>query len=340
MLWIGYSILRDSNKPLPSGSSDPSWSSAFEPRIFFCEHYETHYTVTFNYSSGLQSAHIENRTFLSPIINTTFLPDENARDGTKDNTTATPAENYIYPQNVAKYRLTAAYHSLGALLRQFVNGTIDFHDPGAPITKTEATQTRLIDPHYYLAVLDLVDQVQSFYEDIILSLFSNPQFLVVAWAANPSKLSGTLSNTSDGAYSCTKSRMLNRFSYNARDLWLVYGFTILLAGLGVALGAKAISQNAGKLRHTRFSSIVAATRGPSLDQLAWNRTSVWGEVPRDVGKVRLGYGLMGHGRGVSDGTGETWTEYYGFGVEGEVRQGPDTTRNRALFDFARRAQSR
>jgi hypothetical protein len=249
-------------------------------------------------------------------------------DGTEDNTTATPVENYIYPKYVAKYRLTAAYHSLGALLRQFVNGTIDFQDPGAPITKTEATQTRLIDPHYYLAVPDLMDQVQSFYEDIILSLFYNPQFLVVAWAANSSVLSGTLSNTPEGVYRCTKSRMLNRFSYHASDLWLVYGFTIILAGLGVAFGAAAISQNAGKLRNTRFSSIVAATRSPGLDQLAWRRISAWGEVPRDLGKVRLGYGLVGHGSGAFDSVGETWIECYGFGVEGEVRQESDTARNR------------
>jgi hypothetical protein len=216
-----------------------------------------------------------------------------------------------------------------------VDGTISFKDPGAPITKTEATITKLIDPHYYLAVPDLMDQVQSFYEDIILSLFSNPQFLVVAWAVNASELSGTLPDTPEGVYPCTKSRMLNHFVYHAWDLWLVYGFTILLAGLGVALGAAAISQNAGKLRNTRFSSIVAATRGPGLDRLAWRRTSALGEVPRDVGRVRLGYGLVGHGSSSFDSVGE-WTECYGFGVEGEVRQGPGTARNRgSVLSFRR-----
>ena len=44
--------------------------------------------------------------------------------------------------------------------------------------------------------------------------------------------------------------------------------------------------------------------------------------------MRLGYGLVGHGSSAFDSVGETWMECYGFGVEGEVKQGPGTARNR------------
>jgi hypothetical protein len=246
------------------------------------------------------------------------MPNISANDGTKDNTTATPEENYIYPSNLATYRLTAAYHSLGSIFRQFVNGTIDFQDPEAPITNTQATQTKLVNPHNYLAVPNLMDQVQSFYEDIILSLFSNPQFLAVAWAGNVSELSGTGTSTTAGQYPCVKSRVLNRFVYHRRDLWLVYSAMILLTGVSVALGTMAIKQNGGTMKNTRFSSIVAATRSPGLEKLELRRPSGWGHMPNDVGKMKLGYGLVGHRGDVN----EVWIDSYGFGVEGEVRQVP------------------
>jgi hypothetical protein len=93
-------------------------------------------------------------------------------------------------------------------------------------------------------------------------------------------------------------------------------------------------RNAGKLRNTRVSSIFATTRGPGLDQLTWMRTSAWGEVPKDVGKVRLGYGLVGHGDSAFDSADEI--ECYGLGIEGEVRQGPGTARNRGdMLSFRR-----
>lgn len=317
VIWIGFTTLKDPSQPLPSNSSDPKYATAFEPHTFYCEHYVTHYTVNFNYSAGSQITSVTNRTFLTPIINTTYIPNQNAYDGTKDNTTAFPEGNYIYPKDLGHYRLIAAYHSLGAMLRQFVNSTIDAQHPTSPITKTEATTTRLIDKRTYLAYPDLVDRIQYFYEDIILSLFSNPQFLVVAWATDPSKPSGTQSGAAGGMYPCTKSRMLNVFIYKKRDLWLIYGSIILLAGVGVLFGAVAVFQNGGYLRDIRFSSIVAATRAPGLDHLEWSKRSYGREGPIDVGDIKLGYGQVG---GSAHLTGQQGTDYHGFGLEGEVRQ--------------------
>ncbi|CZR68194.1 uncharacterized protein PAC_18093 [Phialocephala subalpina] len=338
VLWVGHTTLKNPNATLPSNSSDPAYATAFQSHLFFCEHYETNYIMRFNYSAGSQMTSIVNRTFLAPIINTTFVPGRNANDGTKDNTTAVPFNNYIYPIDKEKYRLTAAYHSLGATLRQFINSTIDFQNPNSPITKTPATTTRLIDKRTYLAFPDLMGQVQSFYEDIILSLFSNPQFLVVAWATDPSKSSGTQSGGAGGLYPCTKSRMRNVFVYKVRDLWLIYGSIIVLAGLGVLLGAAAIYQNGGgHMRDIRFSSIVAATRAPCLDQLDWKRHNGESEGQQDIGNVRLGYGQVRAGLGTPHVAGETEADYRGFGLEGEVRQGFASSNHRraSIFSFVR-----
>ena len=230
--------------------------------------------------------------------------------------------------------MTGAYHSLGALFRFFLNGTVDFQHSDAPITFTEATKTRLTDPRTYLAVPDLMDQVQSFYEDLILSLFSNPQFLVVAWANDSSKLSGpspTPSSAADttntgGEYPCFKSRTMNQYVYHASSLWLVYGLAILLAAASVCFGAAALTQNAGRSRTTRFSSIAAATRGPGIEKLGWRKDSRWGHVPAEVLEAKLGYGQVANGDSVS----------YGFGIEGEVRQAAENTGKRgSVLSFQR-----
>jgi len=184
----------------------------------------------------------------------------------------------------------------------------------------------------------LMDQIQSFYEDIILSIFSNPQFLVVAWASKPSEISGVRLNAPEGEYECTKSRIRNVFVYHARDLWLVYGFMLIFATLGIAFGSAALSQNAWKLRHNKFSSIVAATRGSSLDRLPW-QTTAWGEMSKDVGRTKVGYGIIGNGKREFNHyseTGEPSTECYGFGLEGEVDQGFRTeSRAAGVMSFKR-----
>lgn len=153
---------------------------------------------------------------------------------------------------------------------------------------------------------DLIDGIQSLYENMILSLLSNPQLMVVAWAAQPWNQSGTLS---DGPlWPCKKSRNLNVFDYRVRDLWLVYGSFIFLAAISIMFGLKAVQQNAGHFKKNRFSAIVAATRGPELDSVAW-RTNAHGKMPRGVGKTKLGYGIARQGVGGQRGS------YIGSGVD-------------------------
>ncbi|CCC11700.1 unnamed protein product [Sordaria macrospora k-hell] len=358
VIWLGYVTLADDTKPVPSSPSDPAWSTAFIPHIFACENYESNYTVRINYTDAAQSTTMTNVTYLRPVINTTYLPHIDANDGTADNVTAVPISNYILPTSVASYRRTAAYHSLGFMLRDQINGTVGIGDDREnlvnPIANTKAIQTsRLLDyGNNYFPFPDIQRRIQKFYEDIILSVLGNPQFASVVWAARPGEQSGVTFNGPDYnskrpmmteeekglLYPCTKFRMALVYKFNARLLWIVYSISIALAVAGVVVGALALRENGGVVRDTKFSSIVAATRGSGLGRVRWTDgtdgtgVSVGGDgtVPEEVKGWRMGYGVVdasgggggygGDGRlDVGDGFmgGRT---VYGFGFEGDVRQ--------------------
>ncbi|KAK3687796.1 hypothetical protein B0T22DRAFT_498103 [Podospora appendiculata] len=353
IIWIGYTELLNPDEAVPSNSSDPAFDTAFIPKLFACEHYESVYTVTLNYTDAVQSTKVTNITFLHPVINTTYIADIDANDGTADNVTATPKDNYIHPTDVHRYRRVAAYHSLGYMLRFFINGTVEMDKSLVnPIVNTDAIQTKLLDPrNNYFPFPNLPDLIQEFYEDMILSMLSNPLFAGVVWAARPDEQSGARLHGGDGAdqnpsdylYPCTKSRLANMYQYNVRDLWIVYTIAIMLSLLGVVTGACAIRENDGVVRDTRFSSIVAATRGPALEKVRWDGVHRPGEagdddaahVPGDVKRLKVGYGLVGgdDGSGVAGGPGDDtsleerpWSvrskgqKRYGFGLEGDVQQ--------------------
>lgn len=220
--------------------------------------------------------------------------------------TAVPEAHYVYPNDTARYRRTAAYHSFGKMLRQFINGTVAVEGTLVqPIENTQAIQTKLLDQRSnYFPYPDLQGRVEALYDDMILSVLSNPQFVEVVWAARPDEQSGTLvqggilddddgKNVSDYLYNCTRFRTENVWSYHKRDLWIVYGTYAFFTLLCMAAGARAIYENGGVTRNTQFSSVVAATRGPALEKIAWQGPlQDRGDVPHEVKKVKLGYGVM------------------------------------------------
>ncbi|KAK8085862.1 hypothetical protein PG997_007133 [Apiospora hydei] len=350
--------------------------------MFACEHYVVDYEVDFKFDGKEQSTNVTKRNFLHPVLDTVYQPGAEANDGTGDNITALPVDRYIVPTNTGPYRLMAAYHSLGAHLRSFLNGTVTSNPVSNPIANSDVLQTKLLDPRSDLFPYpNLPDLVQSFYEDIILSLFSNQQFLAVVWAKKPDTKSGATTTGPkkglDGIaldkedknksanvdpatlYNCTKSRYENRFKYVDSQLWIVYACAILCALVAMALGTAAVLENEGVLRNTKFSSIVAATRGPALEKVPW-REDNHGDITPDVKKMRVGYGVVHQssplsgggvtGFGGSDGLGLSSNDYnprrsamvspelvqqgfgeevrYGFGLEGDVRQ---TRREGSLF---------
>lgn len=331
VIWIGYSIRANPKEKGPQNKSEPGWDDAYIPKVIACENYEAEYTVTFNLTGGQQFTNVTERKYLRRVIDTNWLQNEDANDGTNDNITATPKSNYIYPRDVHNYRRVAAFHSIGYQLRYFVQGGIESYQVDVPIQTTKAVQTRLLDPkHDYFTRPGLADNIQEFYEDMIFSFFSNPQFVSVVWAASPDRSAGTVPGDVSTAYPCVRSRLENVFRYHERDLWIVYSVAILLALCGLVSGTLAILENEGVLRNTRFSSIVAATRGPALEKLGWVGPEQASDLPRDLKNVKVGYGIVHRANGL--GVVQEDTSYperviwdngeirYGFGLEGDVRQ--------------------
>lgn len=338
VIWLGYSVQNrreSSDNQLPNNRSDPGWDDAFTPKMFACEHYVTNYTVNFTFEGNQQSTKVVDKKFLRLVLDTTYLPDIDANDGTKDNITATPKDRYVYPNGDKEvYRNHAAYYSIGYQLRNLINGTIDSTNPHVPVQNTKAITSRLLEPeNLYFAKHNLQELVQSFYEDIILSMLSYRQFLSVVYAANPSIMSYNLTGDEpEVQYPCTRQRFELQYVYVARDLWIVYTIALLVALGALVLGTVAVLRNEGVLRNTKFSSIVAATRG--LDKVVEDK----GHLAPGVRKLKVGYGVVhrqtdslggGFGPGPRDSVasfperglwGDTGEIRYGFAPEGEVRQ--------------------
>ncbi|KAL1837733.1 hypothetical protein VTJ49DRAFT_3449 [Mycothermus thermophilus] len=286
VLWIGYSKLTRPGKP-PQKKDDPDWNKAFEAAVLRCEHYLAKYTVRFNHTASDQTTTVLRREFLHPVIDTTYDPMRvDVDDGTFDNTTATPKSNYVFPvPDYENYRVVSAYHSLGSRLRAYLQGVVQFFPFADP--QTEASKTRIIDAETFLPATNLADTIQGLYENITLSLLSNPQFAVVAWAARPDRRSGMSPRPDDNnkavakyetasgieidndypyEYPCTRTRLANAYVFNRRDLWIAYAAALLVALLALVLGSAALSQNGLRARDSRVSNIVAAMRAPALDR--------------------------------------------------------------------------
>lgn len=355
IIWAGYSVMVDPSNP-PANNTVAGWNESFIPKIFACEHYETQYKVNFTYEGKDQSTHIIDRTYLYPVMNTTYERGVEAIDGTNDNTTATPESNYVYPYpmndtaNTRRYRRLASFHSIGLTLRQVMNGTVNSASVPVPNANTKALQTKLLDPkNEWFPYPDLQDRVQSLYEDIILSMLSNHMLLSVVWAAKPWEISGDEPGNQTTLWPCTRTRWENRYHYVIRDLWIVYSCAFACAIVAVIMGTGAVLANEGRVYDTRFSSIVAATRGPALEKVAWHEDN-----GSDIRKMKVGYGLIHRARpldavaedesstsytgastprestgantgaGAGGGAGATTTGQqrprFGFGLEGDVRQ--------------------
>ncbi|KAH7154746.1 hypothetical protein DER46DRAFT_688820 [Fusarium sp. MPI-SDFR-AT-0072] len=264
IIWLGHATVDDVTTPHAQNNSDKGWKDDYTPVIFACEHWETNYTVNLNYTSGLQTYNVTKRDYKHKIIDTTYIGNSSS-DGTLDGTIAAPKENYVQPHpDFRKYRQVAAYHALGKKLRDLLHGSIKLPDF---ITDSEITTSKLIDRHEHLTVPNFQDAVRHLYEDLLISLLSDPQLLVVSWAADPSKLSGTGVGGPDTYYSCIRQREANYFFYNWKVLVAVYVASFAVASVGVTYGIVAMYKDGVReQREMTFSSIAGATRRVSLDQ--------------------------------------------------------------------------
>ncbi|KAH6886208.1 hypothetical protein B0T10DRAFT_575904 [Thelonectria olida] len=303
IIWVGYATVDDYSTLQPVNSSSKGWNDAYNPVIIGCEHYETKYKVEFNYTNGLQSYTIKHREYLRKVIHTRLI-DKDANDGTLDNTTAVPEKNYVLPSNegvspekLQRYRRVAAYHSLGKTFRAYLNGTISMP---YYIANTDLLKTKLLTLPNYLPKRDLKRELPQMYEDIVMSLFSNPQFIVVTWASDSSIPSGNQVGGSQTNFPCLRSKPTTFFIYHKTQLYVVYIISVAIALIAVLLGAQAACQE-GEMRNVKPSSILRAAKAQSLTELRPDSDQDirdlkvgLGLVQEHSGEITRGFGLAGH----------------------------------------------
>jgi hypothetical protein len=138
VIWADHAVLTYPQGKIPS-PEDPNMAAAFEDaRMFKCEYQLVEYSILFNYSSDIQfTTVLPNKKFLGVIQNTTL-------ETVNGMAVAKLEENFVFPQDVEHYRLSAAYYSLGVTFRNLMNCTIAVDSNDVPAIRTEAGTTRLI----------------------------------------------------------------------------------------------------------------------------------------------------------------------------------------------------
>ncbi|KAG5789235.1 hypothetical protein H9Q69_011715 [Fusarium xylarioides] len=296
IMWIGYATVDDLSVPQPDMPGTEAWKKAYTPVIIGCEHYEVNYTAQFNHRGGAQFVDIKKREYLRKVVDTTYIPEKDPDKRLKDRTQAVPDRNYVFPTDVKRYRRIAAYHSIGYILRKWLNGTTTMPNYNV---NSGLLSTRLLTRVNFLPVKNLEQEIRNSYEDIIISIFSDRSFSVVSWAAT-GKPSGVAKGGPSTAYPCRRQRIATFFRYNMTQLLSVYAASIFLAVIGVLLGLQAY-QEEGTMRDMKPSSIMEASRASNLHVLGAHQGS----------DVKIGYGLVHEEAGRS---------VRSFGVEGNVQQ--------------------
>ncbi|KAJ4251510.1 hypothetical protein NW762_011497 [Fusarium torreyae] len=261
VIWLGYVTVDNITAVRVKNSSEDGWEYDYTPVISACEHWEIDYSVNFTYTSGLQSYNITRRDYLRKVINTTYV-DNSTNDGTYDKTVAQPKENYVFPRDWKNYQRIGAYHTLGKKLRDLLHGNLN---PKNYTEHSKIVESKLVRRHEYLPIPNFEAKIRHLYEDLLISLLVDPELLVVAWASEPSKMSGTGNGGQDMEYPCIRRSTDGYFLYRWKVLVTVYAVCFLVAAVGVAYGMMAMWQDGvEELREMTFSSIVEATRRVDL----------------------------------------------------------------------------
>jgi hypothetical protein len=252
VLWIGYAVktfepYSDDQEPTHKARR----GNINESRIFKCVMQYTNYTFNMSFSPR-QSAMRKERVFLGPVI----------------------GQDPIKPlDNVEKYKLTAAYHSMGVLLRRFLRGNIDQQQ--YLITRSDLSETRLVNSSTSYPLVDLKTEIQDFFEDILITLLSEPK-LVVAQTQ---------------VVSCSRSRTTMVYVYYKHSLWIGYAIVIVITFAFMLVGAWSLYTN-GVASDVLFSRIMATTRNPTLDHLSIGACLGGDPFPKELTKTKLRFGVL------------------------------------------------
>jgi hypothetical protein len=267
-LWIGYANKTNVSYPGDSPYAE-KWKVVHIPRIFKCVMYQTNYTFEMNYSP-VQTAIRKQRDFLHPVVDTTLQPNT----GNNSDSIASPESNFIRPQDPQAYKLTSAYHSMGALLRGFLRGSMQNTNSGFLLTSSDISETRLTGPKSD-PVPNLMRDVQAMFEEMLISLLSDPA-LVIAESQD---------------VACMKTRTINVFRYYKRGLWIGYTTVIGMTFCFILIGAWSIYQN-GVASDVLFSRIMVTTRNPTLDHLSVGACLGGDPFPKELTETKLRFGVL------------------------------------------------
>lgn len=298
VLWIGYAV----NSTERLASDDPltrNWTHRYVPHIIRCTHMETKYTVTWDWTEPLFHTTVQ-REYLNPVVNTNLTRLANGTYS-KD---PQPASNYVSPRdNVETYKKVAAYHAVGSMFRQFLSGTVDLRaplpGPSYALVYSDITKTRLVMPNVHPKE-NLTHELESFYTDLVLSIFSTPEMLVVANETSIVK----------------RTQVHSSFIYVPLRLWQCYAPVVFISLLILAFGAWTIWED-GTTFSVGFSRILVTTRNTTLDHISRGACLGNDPFPLELMHTRLRFGAVGVENGV-DGLQPLGPGHCAFGVDSEV----------------------
>ncbi|CAN9305328.1 unnamed protein product [Alternaria alternata] len=308
VLWIGYAF--NSTKEL--ATDDPlaiNWTHRYDSHIIRCIHMEARYTVKWEFTEPSFKSTIELK-HQAPVMDTDF---PRGVDGKIDYTTMPrPTDNYISPRhNVGVYKKIAAYHAIGDMFREFLRGHVDITapKPGPYYAQVHSnvTMTRLVQKNSE-PKNNLTAEIEAFYSDMVVSLLSVPEMLVVA----------------EEKLTVNRSRLQSSFVYVPGRLWQCYAPVIFVTFLILLFGALTIWQD-GTTFSTGFSRILVTTRNTTLDDIGHGACLGNDPFPMELMRTKLQFGALADGEedylrndGYQGSGGPLVPHHCAFGVASEV----------------------
>lgn len=302
VLWIGYSV--NSTEWLPK--DDPvakNWTHRYDQKILRCVHMETKYTVKWDYTEPFFHTMVD-REYLAPVVDTNFTLWDNGVPNQQD---PQPQENFISPRtDVGLYKKTAAYHAFGDMFRDFLRGHVDLEPPipGPYYAQvySDVTKTRLVQKNSE-PKKNLTEEIESFYADMVLSLFSAPEMLVIG----------------SEKVTVNRTKLQSSFVYVPLRLWQCYAPVIFVTLVIMLFGAFTIWQD-GTTFSVGFSRILVTTRNTTLDDISRGACLGNDPFPMELMHTRLKFGVLAEGAEVEymGGDGYQGVGHCAFGVASEI----------------------
>lgn len=125
---------------------------------------------------------------------------------------------------------------------------------------------------------ELPTLLQDFYADMILSLFSAPQMLVV----------------SEERVTVARTKWHSTFIYNPGKMWACYAPVVFLSFLALIVGALTIHGD-GTTFSVGFSRIMVTTRNTTLDEISRGACLGNDPFPAELMHTRLKFGVLNEG---------------------------------------------